>query len=492
MFKTVTPESVGISSEKVLDFYKFLDDHGFQTHDVIMARGDKIFTEGYWAPFHKDFQHRMYSVSKSFVGIAVGLAEQEGLLSLDDKLLKYFPEYEKDAHPFLKEQTLRDMLKMSTSRISNINWFASGTNDRCDTYFQAKCNKVSGSFFDYDSPGSFMLNSIVEKVTGMPFLEYLYEKALKYAGFSEKAYCLKCPGGHSFGDSGVMCTARDLLTFARFVMDKGNIDGKNYVNEEYITQAVKKQCSNNTFGFEYAHLKGYGYQIWKMPRDGFAFIGMGDQFAVCDPETDFIFIINSDNQGEPHARPFIFDEIYRSIVPNLGEPLPENEKAHKELLDYVSNLKLYSLRNGEKTTKTADEINGVTYKLEENSMGIEWIRFEFEGEKGKMFWKNAQGEKELPFGMGYNEFAKFPQEGYSDMIATYPCEGNMYDAAISAIWDDEIKLIIKAQIIDKYFGRLSMSFAFKDGHIMVRFNKTAEAFLNEYEGFAIGKKIREC
>ena len=125
-------------------------------------------------------------------------------------------------------------------------------------------------------------------------------------------------------------------------------------------------------------------------------------------------------------------------------------------------------------------------------MGIEWIRFEFEGEKGKMFWKNAQGEKELPFGMGYNEFAKFPQEGYSDMIATYPCEGNMYDAAISAIWDDEIKLIIKAQIIDKYFGRLSMSFAFKDGHIMVRFNKTAEAFLNEYEGFAIGKKIREC
>ena len=489
MFKTVTPESVGISSEKVLGFYKFLDDHGFQTHDLIMAKGDKIFTEGYWAPFHKDFQHRMYSVSKSFVGIAVGLAEQEGLLSLDDKFLKYFPEFEKDAPEFLQAQTIRDMLTMRTFKTtSKRGWFTSGCKDRCDEYIFANANKLPGSFFDYDSPGSFMLGAIVEKVAGMPFLEYLKEKALKYAGFSENAYCLKCPGGHSFGDSGIMCTARDLLIFAKFVMDKGYIDGKNYINEEFMTNAVKKQCSNNTFGFEYKHLRGYGYQIWKMPRDGFAFIGMGDQFAICDPETELIVIINSDNQGDTFARPFIFDEVQRSLIPNMGEPLPENEKAHKELLDYVSNLKLYALRNGEKTSKTVDEINGVTYKLEENPMGIKWVKFEFDGEKGKLFWENEQGEKELPFGMGYNEFAKFPQSGYSDLVATIPVEGHMYDCATSAIWDDEMKLILKCQIIDKYFGRLSMTFAFKDGYIMARFNKTAEAFLDEYLGHAYGER----
>ena len=93
MFKTVTPESVGISSEKVLEFYKHLEKTDLSTHAVIMAKGDSIFSETYWAPFNKDFKHRMYSVSKSFVGIAVGLAEQEGLLSLDDKFIKYFPEY---------------------------------------------------------------------------------------------------------------------------------------------------------------------------------------------------------------------------------------------------------------------------------------------------------------------------------------------------------------------------------------------------------------
>jgi hypothetical protein len=74
------------------------------------------------------------------------------------------------------------------------------------------------------------------------------------------------------------------------------------------------------------------------------------------------------------------------------------------------------------------------------------------------------------------------------MIGAIPCDGNMYDCATSAKWDDEIKLVIRAQIIDKYFGRLAMSFAFKDDSIVVRMDKTAEYFLDEYVGTAYGTK----
>ena len=59
-----TPESVGISSADVLKFYQRLDERCLSTHDVIIVRGDDVFTETYYAPFHKDFLHRMYSVSK--------------------------------------------------------------------------------------------------------------------------------------------------------------------------------------------------------------------------------------------------------------------------------------------------------------------------------------------------------------------------------------------------------------------------------------------
>ena len=90
--------------------------------------------------------------------------------------------------------------------------------------------------------------------------------------------------------------------------------------------------------------------------------------------------------------------------------------------------------------------------------------------------------------MEYNEFGKFPQEGYSDEVATKYAPGNYYDCAFSAIWSEEKKLKIKVQIIDKYFGNGCWVFSFKDDRIMVSMTKTAEDFMDEYNGIAIGKK----
>ena len=67
MFEKITPEEAGISSKAVLGFIRTLEQYHHCTHSILMARGNKIFAECYYAPFHRDFQHRMYSVSKSFV-----------------------------------------------------------------------------------------------------------------------------------------------------------------------------------------------------------------------------------------------------------------------------------------------------------------------------------------------------------------------------------------------------------------------------------------
>ena len=166
-FEYVTPEQAGISSAKVLKFIKTLEKYNMCTHSFIMARGNKIFAEGYYAPFHKDFKHRMYSISKSFVAIAVGLAVEDGLLSLDDKMVKFFPEYANEhTNELLENMTIREMLTMETCKGKHTDWFRSGTKDRCEVYFREPADRVSGTFFTYDSPGSFMFNVIVEKLTG--------------------------------------------------------------------------------------------------------------------------------------------------------------------------------------------------------------------------------------------------------------------------------------------------------------------------------------
>ena len=81
-----------------------------------MMKGDKVFAEYYWAPFHKDFLHRMYSETKSYVSVAIGLLEEEGKLTLDDKIADWFPEKIETEQPeFIKELTIRDMLTMRTA-----------------------------------------------------------------------------------------------------------------------------------------------------------------------------------------------------------------------------------------------------------------------------------------------------------------------------------------------------------------------------------------
>ena len=92
MFKTVTPETAGISSSHVEKFISALNKRNMKMHSVLLCKGYGIFGEFYWKPFDREFCHRMYSQTKSYVSIAIGFLLDEGKLSLDDKICDYFPE----------------------------------------------------------------------------------------------------------------------------------------------------------------------------------------------------------------------------------------------------------------------------------------------------------------------------------------------------------------------------------------------------------------
>ncbi len=476
-----TPEAAGIRSSQVKRFYDFLDACNLSTHSVIMSRGGKIFSECYYEPFGKDFLHRMYSVSKTFVSIAVGFCIQDGLLSLDDTMDKFFPDHIEKDGAIIHTTTVRELLSMQTDQ-KGVNWFKQHPKDRSEVYFRTPASKKSGTLFDYDSSGSYMLGVIVERLTGKPFLKYLQEKVLDDIGFSKDAYCIKAPGGYSFGDSGVMCTARDLHIFARFILNGGTWNGKRYLNEEYIRAATDMKVCTSDYGFLDHGSFGYGYLIWGAPEGCFAMLGMGNQVALCDPKHDFVFVINSDNQGNTRGYEQIFTALYIYIINELGDPMPENEEENAALEASLKNKKLFFLKEA-KNSPFSEKINGVTFVPDENPMKIKNFRLEFEGDEGVFHYENATGEKSLRFGFGHNVFMPFPEEGYSDLTANEYAKGNFYASAISADWCEEQKLRIRVQIIDKYFGNLAIIFGFKnENEVSVQMSKTAEDFLNEYNG----------
>ena len=103
------PEEEGLSSAAILKFIDRMQDKKINVHSFLIARNGNILAEGYHKPFHKDFMHRLYSCSKTYVAIAVGLLIGEGKLHLEDKILDYFPEYNENAiDEWLRECTVED------------------------------------------------------------------------------------------------------------------------------------------------------------------------------------------------------------------------------------------------------------------------------------------------------------------------------------------------------------------------------------------------
>ena len=481
------PEECGISSAAIEKFVRTLEENHMFTHDIIIAKGDDIIFENYWAPFHKDFLHRLYSVSKSFVSIAVGFAEQDGLVDLDAPISKYFPdEAARATNELMKTQTVRHMLMMSTT-VEAENWFSKRHPDRVRLYFEnpSTDRRPDGTVYDYDSSGSFVLGAMVEKVTGKPFMEYLREKLFRKIGVSEEATCLVSPGGYSWGDSACLTTARDLLLVARFMLNGGKWNGEQILNEEYVKAAVSKQIDNNENCVYNFDTLGYGYLIWRTYDNSWFFNGMGCQFAIAVPHLDLIMVYNGDNQGNPIAKKVIFDSFFNIIVrPEHNLRCPK--KAQASLAEYAKGLKL-GVMWGNTESAFSEKISGKTYVLKPNRMDIKYVKVTINGDEGVLEYENKTGKKTLGFGLGKNVFGTFPEEGYSDKIGSEYAPGRFYKCAVSAAWCEPQKLYLHVQAIDDYFGKLNIMLGYTDDKTLgIRMTKTAEDFFSEYQGYAEG------
>src|SRR5690348_10675640 len=156
-----TPEAQGIPSAAVLSFIEAVDKLD-SLNSFMLVRHGQVIAEGWWAPYNAQSPHSMYSLSKSFTSTAVGLAIAEGRFSLDDEVLKFFPE-KAPANPSanLKAMRVRDLLRMNTghetepTRPPDQSW---------RTLFLNQPVKFKpGTHFLYNTSATYMLSAIVEK-----------------------------------------------------------------------------------------------------------------------------------------------------------------------------------------------------------------------------------------------------------------------------------------------------------------------------------------
>lgn len=491
MFTYVSPAQAGVSAKQIQKYIQVLEKHGIETHNIILARGNQIFFEKYWSPLHADFAHRMYSTTKSYVSIAVGFAIQDGLVALDDKIVDCFPEdVPENVLEHVKNQTVRNMLMMSTGyRQSCANWFVD-QEDRVKFYFRHNCgpitsshefSKIPGAFFDYDSTGSFILGALVERLTKKSLNEYLREKLFDKIEVSEKTRFLKCPGGHTWGDSALLCPPLDLLRVARFTLNYGSWKGEQILSREYLEEATSDLISTGEEDIYKSF--GYGYQFWRTWNNSFFFNGAGGQVAVCVPKQDMILVYNGLNDARDEIIFRFFEEI---VEPASDAPIVDDEVNQEALEAYCQTLELKHIKKNV-PTDMQERISGRTYQLRDNPMGITTVRLDFDGDKGLFTYENAQGLKKLEFGICHNVQTLFPQEGYSGEVGALYAPGNYYKCHVSAGWQEKRKFHIVARILDDYLGSFRFTFCFvEEDKLAFLSSGGGENYGKEYNGYAEG------
>ena len=146
---------------------------------VALATKDEVLLEHRFVKLHS---RNIYSHTKSFMSTAVGIALEEGALTLEDPLVKYFPEKVPEVHQrWLREIRLGHLLTMSSGFGKPYLMIAErrqgeGLPDYLEYMMSREVLKQPGTEFDYSTADSHLAGLMVSKAVGKNLNMYLYEK----------------------------------------------------------------------------------------------------------------------------------------------------------------------------------------------------------------------------------------------------------------------------------------------------------------------------
>ncbi|MBQ5959951.1 MAG: serine hydrolase [Firmicutes bacterium] len=447
------PNHMGVSSASILRFLDRLESAGICMHSYVLIRNHSILSEGYWAPYTAESLQRMYSVTKTFVGVAVGLLAQDGYIHLDDPLITYFRDkMTKQPSRYTQEMTIRDALMMCSVHTKTATQIVPHP-DMLKAFFNVTPSHKAGTVFNYDTSASITLAALVERLTGMSLMDYLRMKVLDKIGFSNEAYCLK-RGDVSDGGGGLLCTAHDLAKFALLCMQQGSWYGFQLLPKDYMKLATTRRVATNFANYQF-NSYGYGYQMWMTAHNGFVLYGMGGQFAICLPEKNLILVTTADTLDNQGGLDVIFNSFWDTIYKELDEEsVEDDEEAAEALYERISGLKIRPVE-GETDSPIARAIGGKCFTMDTNTSVFQNVTIGFGPDYGTVTFDNDQGSHELRFGLGNYARQFFP--------------GTRMEAAASGAWVDPETLFIRTYFTGENLGSLQLLLHFGgDGSLTIQ------------------------
>ncbi|MEE0984978.1 MAG: serine hydrolase [Bacteroidaceae bacterium] len=424
-----TPEAQGISSAHIQEFMDTLmRDTRTEVHSCIVMRHGHVIAEMYPQPWRKDYRHTMYSVSKTFTSVAVGMCIQDSLIALGDTIGKFIS-LPASASRNVRAITVRDLLTMQSGipvdtkmRIHETEWLKA--------YLSKKPTASPGTRWAYDSIMSYILSAILQKATGQTLMDFLQERLFHPLGITD-ALWEESPESITCGGWGLYIRPEAMAAFGQFLLNKGQWQGKQLLSPSWIDEMMKPQSVNGR----------YSYHIWQTKHPGWAEAnGAYGQFIFIIPESDMVV---SFTQCTSKSAP-IQEWIKTMLVNNCRAEALAPHDCFVSFSDYT-----LPLANREKTSPTHPD--STWYTLDKNPLNWQGISLSNNADTLFMHIRETK-EKTYTIALGHgkwieSEFNALPyynppfQGNFSNLPTTWHVAG-------SYGWTDTNTLNIQLHWID--------------------------------------------
>ncbi|MFC5231771.1 serine hydrolase domain-containing protein [Pseudonocardia zijingensis] len=316
-----TPTAVGVPAHAVAAVLDRLEARSIECHSIMMVRHGHVLAEGWWAPYSAERPHLLYSVTKSFTSIAVGLAIADGLLALDDRVVDVLPDRVPDD---VSEQggriTVHHLLSMTAGHDADCLDEAWGREpgDLVRGFLRVPFPEVEGTRHAYDNATTYVLARMVERVTGRGLPEFLDERLFTPMGVDHAEWD-RVAGGAAFGFHGLHLTTEAVAAFGELLLRGGRWGERQLVPHDWVELATRRHVATLPAADEPQNpdfLCGYGYQFW-MSRHGYHGNGSYGQQCIVVPSHDLVVAVTSGHRNEDSPAQAVFDAIWECLLPRL-------------------------------------------------------------------------------------------------------------------------------------------------------------------------------
>lgn len=287
-----TPEEQGISSLYLKSFLEELRQAPtVHTQGIMITRNGSVILEGAFKPYDLDTWRITHSLCKTLVGIATGIAIEEGFFHIDDTVASIF---NKTYLPIIgtrkKDITIRNLLSMSSGIAYNEIGSVIDT-EWTQSFLESQMSFEPGKEFSYNSMNTYMLSAIIQEKTGQSLIEFLKTRLFMPLGI-DNIHWEESPEKKNKGGWGLYITLEDRTKLGQLILNKGHWNGNKIVSESWITSMLTKSMDTPQGMNEY----GYGYQGWIGKRNGsFIFNGVLGQNTIVYPDLNMVISIISSN-----------------------------------------------------------------------------------------------------------------------------------------------------------------------------------------------------